>query len=41
LKLLKDGDQKEKITIDNTTGEIKYKEKQTQIETQKVKRRKI
>ncbi len=33
---LKDGDQKEKFTIDNTTGELKYKEKQTQIETHKV-----
>jgi hypothetical protein len=33
---LKYGDQKEKFTIDNTTGELKYKEKQTQIETHKV-----
>jgi hypothetical protein len=33
---LKSGFQKEKFTIDNSTGELKYKEKQTQVGIHKV-----
>ena len=33
---LKGGDQKEKFTINNTTGELKYKDKQTQVGNHKV-----
>jgi ribosomal protein S10 len=33
---LKDGNQKEKFTIDNATGELKYKKEQTQVSVHKV-----
>jgi hypothetical protein len=33
---LKDGHQKERFTIDNTTGELKYKKEQTQVGVHKV-----
>jgi hypothetical protein len=36
LKVVKNGFQKEKFTINSTTGELRYKDKQTQVGDHKV-----